>query len=135
MSKARNPDALNSGQRRRFHSTNRTGPWTHGGVRGWKGDIAYYVVITSWADEGIRQAGGTVPRAEQGQELAVRLGGHRDVLHWTMGEYDMVAIYDMPSDEAFASLIIKIGEAGQLRTSSLKGITVNETGTILESIV
>ncbi len=59
----------------------------------------------------------------------------RNVLHWTMGEYDMVAIYDMPSDEAFASLIIKIGEAGLLRTSSLKGITVNETGAILESIV
>jgi len=37
----------------------------------------------------------------------------------------------MPSDEAFASLILQVGGAGMLRTESLRGFTAEALGTIL----
>jgi len=37
----------------------------------------------------------------------------------------------MPSDEAFASLILQVGGAGMLRTEGLRGFAAEEIGTIL----
>jgi uncharacterized protein with GYD domain len=41
----------------------------------------------------------------------------------TMGAYDLVAILELPSDEAAAKFALAIGKLGNVRTTTMKGFS------------
>ncbi len=96
--------------------------------------MAKYVILLNWTDQGIKTAKDTVQRADQARQLAESLGGHADLLLWTVGRYDIVGVFDMPSDEALTTLALKVGAAGAVRTESLRAFTAEEMGGILGNL-
>ena len=51
-----------------------------------------------------------------------------------MGSYDVVAIMELPSDEAAASFALQMGSRGNVRTTTLKAFTEDEFGSIIASL-
>jgi uncharacterized protein with GYD domain len=50
---------------------------------------------------------------------------------WTPGRYDLVAFIEMPSDKAFATVGLRIGMTGAIRTERLRALTADEMMGIL----
>jgi uncharacterized protein with GYD domain len=92
-----------------------------------------YIALLNWTDQGIRNIKDTAKRAESAKALARKLGGKLDI-HYTMGEYDAVAIIEMPSDEAYNRFALATGSLGNIRTKTLKAWTLDEFRKIIDEL-
>lgn len=88
--------------------------------------MAKFIVLTSWTDQGIRKVKESPARLDQVRELAKRYGCTLSDFHMTVGAYDMVVTLDAPDDESAAKLLIAIGSAGNIRTTTLKAFPEDE---------
>jgi uncharacterized protein with GYD domain len=92
-----------------------------------------YVQLINWTDQGIRGVKETAKRAENAKALARKLGGKIDI-HYTMGEYDAVAMVEMPSDEAYNKFTLASASMGNIRTKTLKSWTLEEFQKLIDQI-
>lgn len=90
-----------------------------------------YVVLVNWTDEGVETFKETVHRSEGVRQLAEQFGGYQDLLLWTQGRNDLIGVYDMPGDEAFAAFALQVGMRGVVRTESLRACTAEEMGDLI----
>lgn len=95
--------------------------------------MATYIALLNWTDQGVRSVKETAKRAESAKALARRLGGKLDI-HYTMGEYDAVAIIEMPSDEAYNRFALSTAALGNIRTKTMKSWTLEEFQKVLDQI-
>jgi uncharacterized protein with GYD domain len=92
-----------------------------------------YIQLISWTEQGVRNVKETPKRAENAKALARKFGGKIDI-HYTMGEYDAVAIVEMPSDEAYNRFALASAALGNIRTKTLKAWSLEEFQKIVEQI-
>ncbi len=93
-----------------------------------------YIALMNWTDQGIRNIKDMPKRAENAKALARKLGGKIDI-HYTMGEYDAVAILEMPSDEAYNQFALTTAMLGNIRTKTLKAWSVEEMKKLLNQVL
>lgn len=82
--------------------------------------MAKYIALINWTEMGVKEIKGSPARADAAKALAKKLGGEMQQLYMTMGAYDLVAIIDMPNDEAAARFAIQSASGGHIRTTTLK---------------
>ncbi len=92
-----------------------------------------YIALLNWTDQGLRSVKDTAKRAESAKTLARKLGGKLDI-HYTMGEYDAVAMVEMPSDEAYNRFVLSTGSLGNIRTKTLKAWTLDEFQKVIDQL-
>jgi uncharacterized protein with GYD domain len=51
-----------------------------------------------------------------------------------VGQYDLVAISDVPDDETGAAGLLALGSGGNVRTTSMKAFTSEEMGRIIQKL-
>ena len=71
-----------------------------------------YVTLGNWTDQGTKDFGGAVQRANGFREMVEQAGGRVRELVWTMGEYDFIIVAEAPDDETAATLVLRVGAAG-----------------------
>jgi uncharacterized protein with GYD domain len=54
------------------------------------------------------------------------MGGELKTFYMTQGSHDAVLITEMPNDEKLASFVLKIGTAGNVRTTTLRAYSEDE---------
>jgi uncharacterized protein with GYD domain len=79
-----------------------------------------YVTLMNWTDQGIRTVRDTVQRREQADALADKHGAMIEQVYWTVGPYDLVTIVEAPDDESDTAMLLELGSAGNLRTTTLR---------------
>jgi len=79
----------------------------------------HYVVLGKRTELGLRELKDTPKRVEDSHRLLEQLGG-RMQYYYTMGEYDFVAIVDLPNDEKMIQFLSEISSLGYVRTTTLK---------------
>jgi len=62
------------------------------------------------------------------------MGGKLIGFYATMGEYDYVAIGEIPSDELAMTFALALGSQGNVRTTSLKGFNQQEFTAIVQKL-
>lgn len=82
-----------------------------------------YIMLVNWTEQGIRDIGRSPARADAAKALAKKLGGEMRKLYMTMGAHDLVAVLDLPSDEAAANFALHLGQAGNVRTTTMKAFS------------
>jgi len=87
----------------------------------------------NWTDQGIRNVKESPKRADAVSALANKLGAKMQIFY-TMGEYDLVAITEAPSDEVAMQLLLEIGRLGNVRTKTLKAWTVAEATKVIAKL-
>jgi uncharacterized protein with GYD domain len=93
-----------------------------------------YVVLVNWTDQGIRNVKQTIERTDHGGEIAEKHGLKLEQAYWTVGPYDMVAIFEAPGDEAISAHLLEIGASGNVRTTTLRAYDEQEMSSILQRL-
>jgi len=82
--------------------------------------MATYISLINFTEQGIENIKDSPTRLDDAQALARSLGGEMKQIFLTMGGYDMVAITELPDDEAAAKMALTVGSGGNVRTTTLR---------------
>ncbi len=55
-------------------------------------------------------------------------------IFWTLGSYDLVLTAEAPSDETMASLMMKVGALGNIKSQTLRAFSEPEVNKILSQV-
>jgi uncharacterized protein with GYD domain len=79
-----------------------------------------YIAFGDWTDQGARTIGDSPQRLDAAKRQLEEMGG-RFISFWmTMGEHDMVLIYETPDDAIAARFTLILNRLGAVRTKTLK---------------
>lgn len=93
--------------------------------------MAKYVSLVNWTDQGVRDFKDTVDRAEAVEQLANSMGGSMELLLWTLGTYDLVAVSEFPDDETATAFALAVSSQGNVRTSTMRAFNKEQMRDIL----
>jgi uncharacterized protein with GYD domain len=79
-----------------------------------------YIMLASWTDQGIRGVKESARRFDAAKKVLAEMGGSFQSFYLTMGDYDLVAIYEAPDDAVAARFNLQLGMLGNVRTRTLK---------------
>ena|SRR5579883_983502 len=79
-----------------------------------------YVMLANWTDQGMRAINESPRRIDATKKSLEDMGGQFRSIYMTMGEYDLVMIYDAPDDAVAARFTLMLAKLGNVRTTSLK---------------
>ena len=96
--------------------------------------MATYIVLTSFTDQGVRSVKDTAKRADAVKELAKKFGVTAREFYWTLGSYDVVAIFEAPDDASMTALGMAIGAGGNVRTQTLRAFSREEINGVLAKV-
>jgi uncharacterized protein with GYD domain len=93
-------------------------------------EMATYIALCNFTDQGIRNVKDTVKRADMVKEAAQKAGLKMDLM-WTLGSYDIVVTFEAPNDAALTAFALSIGAAGNIRSQTLRAFNRDEMMAIL----
>ncbi len=96
--------------------------------------MATYIVLASFTDQGVRNGKDTTKRADAVKDLAKKFGVTAKDFYWTLGSYDVVAMFDAPDDASMTALGLAIGADGNVRTQTLRAFSRDEMNGILRKL-
>jgi len=96
--------------------------------------MATYIVLTSFTDQGVRSVKDTAKRADAVKELAKKFGVTAKEFFWTLGSYDVGAIFEAPDDASMTALGMAIGAGGNVRTQTLRAFSREEINGVLAKL-
>jgi uncharacterized protein with GYD domain len=102
--------------------------------KGGRAFMPTYVTLFNWTDQGIRNVRDTVDRFERFAELAEKHGVRLEQTYWTVGPYDIVSLFEAPDDESATALLLELGSAGNVRSTTLRAYEREEMSGILERL-
>ena len=82
--------------------------------------MATYIVLLDYTDKGIRDIHDSPQRADNFNHFAEKHGAKISSQYWTIGSHDGVFVMEAPDDEAAASVLLHLGAAGNVRTTTLR---------------
>ena len=92
-----------------------------------------YIILLNFTEQGIRTVR-ELPQRWDNSRRAIEAAGGTIQLFLTMGQHDMVAIGEFPSDEAAATLTLAIGSQGNVRTTTLRAFSEEEGRRIVQGL-
>jgi uncharacterized protein with GYD domain len=93
--------------------------------------MARYVSLINWTDQGVRDYRDTVDRYEAAKSAASAGGASFVDAYWTVGGYDLVVIVEAPDDETATAALLRVGAAGNIRTTTLRAFDAGEMRAII----
>jgi uncharacterized protein with GYD domain len=96
--------------------------------------MATYISLVNWTDQGARTAKDLSKRIDAAREQWRKYDVQMTAIYLTMGSYDVVSIFEAPSDEAMAKAVLAVGSAGNVRTTTLKAFGESELRQIVGSL-
>ena len=79
-----------------------------------------YVLLANWTDQGIRAVKESPRRLDTAKKALKDMGGEFKSLFLTLGDYDLVVIYEAPDDAVAARFNLQLGMQGNIRTRTMK---------------
>ena len=79
-----------------------------------------YIMLANWTDEGARRIKDSPKRLDAAKKALEEMGGSFTAFYMTMGDYDLVAVYEATDDAVAARFTLQVGQLGAIRTRTLK---------------
>jgi uncharacterized protein with GYD domain len=93
-----------------------------------------YVTLFKWTEQGVKNVKNAPARFEAAKKLTESMGGKFLGLYVTMGEYDIVAVTEGPSDEVASAVALSIASKGNAKTTTMRAFTESEFSQIVKKI-
>jgi uncharacterized protein with GYD domain len=93
-----------------------------------------YVALANWTDQGMRAVADSPRRLDAARKALEEMGGRFVSLLMTMGEHDLVLVYEAPDDAVAARFTLLLGKQGHVRTKTLKAFPEPAYRAIIESL-
>jgi uncharacterized protein with GYD domain len=82
--------------------------------------VPTYVMLANWTDQGAQKVRDSPRRLDTAKRALDDMGGKFKSVYMTMGEYDLIAVYEAPDDAVAARFTLLLGSLGTVRTKTLK---------------
>ena len=79
-----------------------------------------YVLLANWTEQGIRGVKESPRRLDTAKRALKDMGGEFKSVFLTLGDYDLVVIYEAPDDAVAARFNLQLGMLGNIRTRTMK---------------
>lgn len=79
-----------------------------------------YIMLANWTDQGAQKVRDSPRRLDTAKKGLLDMGGEFRAFYMTLGEYDLVAVYEAPDDAVAARFSLLLGTLGSVRTKTLK---------------
>jgi uncharacterized protein with GYD domain len=79
-----------------------------------------YIMLATWTDQGVQNVKDSPRRLDIAKKALKEMDGEFKSFFLTMGEYDIVAVYEAPDDAVAARFNLQLGMLGSIRTKTLK---------------
>ncbi len=85
-----------------------------------------YVVLSKYTQQGLANIKGSPDRIKQTKAAAEKMGIQTVGIWVTMGEYDVVGIFDAPDDHTMATFILSLASKGNVTTQTMRALSEDE---------
>ncbi|MDF1634603.1 GYD domain-containing protein [Mycoplana sp. MJR14] len=82
--------------------------------------MTMYIMLINWTEQGVKNVRESPKRLDTAKKVLGDMGGSFKDFYLTMGEHDMVAVCEAPDDAVIARFCLTLGQAGNVRTKTLK---------------
>jgi uncharacterized protein with GYD domain len=96
--------------------------------------MATHIVLMKLTEQGIKDIKNAPQRVDAAAKAIEAIGGKLTGFYFTLGEYDYITIIEGLTDEVGASFLLKLGSAGNVRTTTLKAFTKNEFAEMVKKL-
>jgi uncharacterized protein with GYD domain len=96
--------------------------------------MAKFIMLVNWTDQGIRTIKESPKRLAGVQDLAKKFGCKMTDFNLTIGAYDMVVSVEAADDESMAKYLLAVGSQGNVRTTTLKAFSEDAYKKIVGSL-
>jgi uncharacterized protein with GYD domain len=96
--------------------------------------MAQYIMLATYTEQGIRTIQDTIKRADAVKEMANKAGLTMKETYWTLGQYDVVAVFEAPSDEAMTAFALSVARLGNVKTQTLRAFSPADMQAILQKV-
>jgi uncharacterized protein with GYD domain len=93
-----------------------------------------YISLLHYTDQGLADAKNGPTRLDAAREAYRKVGGELKAFYLTMGQYDVVAIAELPDDATAARMALAIGGQGNVRSETVRAYTEPEYRKIVASL-
>ena len=93
--------------------------------------MATFVSLVNFTDQGIRSFKDSPKRADAFAQLVKKHGGSVKGIWWTLGEYDIVVVTEVPDDETYTAIALELASLGNVRTQTLRAFDRTELERII----
>ena len=92
-----------------------------------------YISLNKWTPKGLSNSKESPARLDKAKAAAKAAGCELKAFYMTMGEYDMVIVWEAPDDQTYAKLVLKVLSEGNVEGQSLKAFPEPEYRQIMGS--
>jgi uncharacterized protein with GYD domain len=82
--------------------------------------VPTYIMLANWTDQGAQKVRESPRRLDTAKKSLSEMGGEFKAFFMTLGEYDLVAVYEAPDDAVAGRFSLLLGTLGSVRTKTLK---------------
>jgi uncharacterized protein with GYD domain len=97
--------------------------------------MATYILLASYTEQGIKGIKDTVKRTDNVRDLAKKVGCTMKESYWTLGAYDVVAVFEAPDDETMTAFALSVAKLGNVKTQTLRAFSSKDMMGILAKLV
>ncbi len=96
--------------------------------------MSVYILLVNWTDHGMRQVKDSPKRLDKAKSMLREMGGQFKAFYMTMGDHDLVAVYEAPDDAVAGRFTLLLGMLGNVRTKTLKAFPEEAYREIINSL-
>ena len=93
-----------------------------------------YISLYRWTQQGIEQIKESPTRFDAAKQSMREMGAELRAFYLTMGQYDMVAIWEAPDEQTAARAALALGSRGAVRSETLRAFTEDEYRQIITTL-
>ena len=93
-----------------------------------------YILLSRFTQQGRQRIKDGPARIEAARKTLESLGGKLQSLHLTLGQYDSIAVVEVPDDEALAKFSIAVGSQGNVQIESLRAFDEKQYKSLVSNL-
>jgi len=93
--------------------------------------MSTYIILHTFTEQGIRSIRDTTKRADAVRDLAKKLGVQVRDIYWTLGNVDVVGIFEAADEASITAFALALGSQGNVRTQVLRAMNRDEITGVL----
>ena len=93
-----------------------------------------YIVLANWTEQGIRNVKDSPKRLDAAKKALQEVGGEFKTIFMTLGDYDLIGVYEAPDDAVAARFTLQLARLGNIRTRTLKAFPESAYREIIGSL-
>jgi uncharacterized protein with GYD domain len=96
--------------------------------------VGVYISLMRWTSQGVAGLPAWRERVEDGERAIQEAGGNLVGVYVTLGQYDVVEIFEAPDDETAAEVVLRLQRFGAEHTETLRAFTRDEAEGIIRRL-